>query len=372
MHITFKPKKQSLPTIENGIRLPYAPAYRARYKFRGYMLLIFIFTPVVLLSYHLFSDKIFITAPGIVTTEPMEIRSSGSGFVDKILINTGDYVNKGKKLATIINPLLDTRVKTLYLVRDQTSHQLDDLDQAVLKELKNAYDVAKNGLKEQLEISNKFKDAAKYGILPTIHLATISNSLTASRLVVRSAKTELERERRIQQLDLMTSPLMQHRRTLLLDIAEAQSRVATLQPISKASAIVAEILVREGDWVKESTPLFLLTQRRKPFVHTFLDARYASQCIDGTEVTIVLPSGVEMNGKISGQTVLARRLPTGLAKPFGADKPALKVTVIFTEKAKFSLVENLPVTVKFPHLGVNTPSIELKFKQLSENLLAYF
>lgn len=105
-------------------------------------------------------------------------------------------------------------------------------------------------------------------------------------------------------------------------------------------------------------PLFLLTQRRKPFVYAFLDARYASLCINGASVTIVFLNGTEVEGKVRGQTVLARRLPTGLAKPFESDKPALKVTVEITQEIKGEIgalsVENLPVKVKFSQFDINS------------------
>jgi multidrug resistance efflux pump len=322
------------------------------------LLLALIFAPLLLLAWHLLADKVFITAPGVVTTEPMEIRSSGSGFVEKLLVESGDHVKKAQKLAEVVNPLLNTRVATLSLQSEQLNSQQGDFDQAVLAQLKGALHDAQEGMKDQLKILNQFKSATKRGIVSTVNMATVINALTASRLAVRSAKTELERERRTQLLNQVTSPLIQQRRTLQLALAEAQSQIDTLQPIANKAAVVAEILVREGDWVEESTPLFLLTQRRKPFVYAFLDARYASRCIDGEKVTIVFPSGTEMEGRIHGQTVLARRLPTGLAKPFETDKPALKVTVEFTEEIngemENALVENLPVKVKFSQLEIGS------------------
>ena len=314
---------------------------------RGYFLLALIFSPILLLAWYLLSDKIFITAPGVVTTEPMEVRSSGSGFIEQLLVESGDHAIEGQLLAKLTNPMLNKRIATLAFQREQLNVQLVDFDVAVLKPLEHALSEAREGAQQQSEILKKFRKASKRGIVPTTDMAVVSNTYTVSRLAVHAAKAELERERRKQQLDHISSPLIQQQRVLDLSLAEAKSQVDTLQPEANSAAVVAEIFVREGDWVEESTPLFLLTQRRKPFVLAFLDASYASLCVDGSTVTIVFPNGDEVIGKIRGQTVLARRLPVGLAKPFEADKPALRVTVEIEGNTDVTLIENLPVEVRF-------------------------
>jgi len=351
MKIKFRSEKQNQPEVEGGVRLSYASARRTGYRLRGYLLVALILSPILLLAWYLLSDEVFITAPGVVTTEPMEIRSSGSGFVEKLLVESGDRVNKGQKLAKVANPLLNTQIETLFFQREQLNSQLNGFDQAVLKQLEGALYDAREGMKEQSKILNQFKNATKRGIVSTVEMATVIHALTSSRLAVRSAKAELERERRTQQLDHVTSPLIQQQRALDLSLAETKSKIEILQPIANTAAVIAEILVREGDWIEESTPLLLLTQRRKPFVLAFLDARYASRCVDGTKVTIVFPNGDEVNGRVRGQTVLARRLPVGLAKPFETDKPALKVTVQIEGETEATLIENLPVKVEWSFLS---------------------
>ncbi|MCK5829314.1 MAG: hypothetical protein KAH20_03340 [Methylococcales bacterium] len=354
MKIHFKSDKQNKPEVEGGLRLSYASARRSGYKFRGYFLIIIVFSPLLLLAWYLLSDRFFITAPGVVTTEPMEIRSSGSGFIEKLLVQSGEHVNKEQTLLKIVNPLLDTRMATLSAQRQQLDSQLNSFDQAVMKQLEGALNDARKGMEEQKEILNQFKSAIKRGIISTVDMATVNQALISSRLAIRTAKAELERERRSQQLDHLTSPLVQQQRALDLALAETQSQISFLQPITNSPAVVAEILVREGDWIEESTPLVLLTQRRKPFIYTFLDARYASRCKDGAKVTIVFPNGDDVEGRIHGQTVLARRLPPGLSKPFEADKPALKVTVEIEEEIESPLVENLPVKVEFYQFDITS------------------
>ncbi|MCF7970881.1 MAG: biotin/lipoyl-binding protein [Methylococcaceae bacterium] len=347
MKIKFRSEKQQVSDVEGGVRLSYASARRAGYRLRRYILLALVLSPMFILAWYLLSDKIFISAPGVITTEPMEIRSSGSGFVEQLLVEAGDYVTAGQSLAKVTSPVLNTRATTLAFQREQLNFQLRDFDIAILKSLEQALYEAREGMQQQSGILNQFREANKKGIVPTTDMAAIMNTYATRRLAVHSATSELERERRKQQLEHISSSLIQQQQALDLDLAETKTLVTILQPQANSSAVVAEVLVREGDWIKELTPLFLLTQRQKPFVRAFLEARYAPQCIDGAEVTILFPSGDEVLGRIRGQTVLARRLPVGLAKPFEADKPALQVTIEIEGNTDIILIEGLPVEVRF-------------------------
>ncbi len=176
------------------------------------------------------------------------------------------------------------------------------------------------------------------------------NTYAQSQLSLRSAESQLERERRQQKQYLLASPVIQQQQALELALAEAKGSASILQPVASSAAIVAEVLVKEGDWVNESAPIFLLTQRKKPLIQAFLDARHAEYAVDGTAATVIFPSGEKVKGQVTGQTVLASRLPLGMAKPFDQDKSALKVRIAILEIPQTPLIENLPVQIQFSGL----------------------
>ncbi len=149
MKINFNAARQLTPELQRGVQINYAPAKRAAFRLRWWLLLAMILSPIVLLIWYLIGDKIYVLAPGIITTEPMEIRSSGSGIIRHILVSPGENVKVGQTLAELHDPVLEARINTIRKQQAELEDRSDEpLDKVVLKPLQDALVDAKMNLEK--------------------------------------------------------------------------------------------------------------------------------------------------------------------------------------------------------------------------------
>ncbi|WP_412496154.1 hypothetical protein [Shewanella chilikensis] len=82
MKVTYQAAaKAQQPTRDQGLKVDYAPAKRGGMKWRWYLLLLLVIAPVVLLLWVLLRPSLFVLAPGILTSEPLEMRAMQKGQI---------------------------------------------------------------------------------------------------------------------------------------------------------------------------------------------------------------------------------------------------------------------------------------------------
>jgi len=136
--VKYQPSpKAERPTFEKGIDVKYAKAKRGGFRGRWYMLLLLVTAPVILMLWLLSRPYLFVLAPGIVTTEPLEVRAPQRGIISEILVSQGMYVQENEPLLILEDTLLDAQITELKRQRAKLDASLDDEQEDILRQLHN-------------------------------------------------------------------------------------------------------------------------------------------------------------------------------------------------------------------------------------------
>lgn len=350
MKINYQPStKAQKPTEDNGFKVDYAPSKRNSMKWRWYLLLALVIAPVLLLLWVLLRPAIFVLAPGVLTTEPLEMRANHKGILADINVHPGEQVTAGQVLGRIANAELLARITELKRQLSQLEELSSHKDKAVLDQLQQQIQVADEGVRRQSSLLNQFEKFKRQGIVPAADMAVVLQAHTNARMILEQARAEFLIVQQRQQQELQAGVVSQARNNLLLQLAEMKARSDELTLKAPFSARVADLLVQQGEYIAEQQPLLWLSGRSQPVVVSFLDPRYLDYVHLGQTASIKLPNGILLNGVINEPTEIVSKIPSQLSGPFDGEKPALKVTLTLELKQGTlqSNVEGVPVEVSF-------------------------
>ncbi|MEI6860332.1 MAG: HlyD family efflux transporter periplasmic adaptor subunit [Shewanella sp.] len=340
--------KAEKPDVDNSVEVKYSSAKRGGFKFRWYLLLLMVISPVLLVSWILAKPHVFVLAPGIITTEPLEIRAPSKGIVQSVADYVTHEVKKGSDLLVIADPELDAQVaeitRQLFEIEGEASFD----GEPVLLRLHQRIEVAQDGVKRQDDLLITYKNFQNRGIVPTSDMAMIMQSNTASEMALEQAKVDLLHELERQHIQSIAGVITQIRNQLKLQLSKLKSKQSEMNIMAPFTGRIEDILVQVGERVDENQPLLWLTGRDKPVVVAYLDPKYLEYVDIGQQATIKLPNGQNIRGKIEEPTELVTNIPKQLSGPFDGDKSALKVTLTLEETLLLK-VEGVPVEISFDY-----------------------
>ncbi|WP_163834112.1 HlyD family secretion protein [Spartinivicinus ruber] len=351
MKIRFTPAKENNPDSEHGLKVAYGLAKRSGYKIRWLLILFIVISPIVFAVWQWLCNDVLITAPGIITTEVIEVGSPYKGIIDEIYVKKGEKVSNKQLLLKINNTLLNSRIKKLqeqYKLLDKNTLENSN---NILSKQKQIIELNKANVEDQQKLVEQYKQFVKKGVVSLEETSTITQSYYNARIQLQNAYMKYQKYINLQNIELKTGPIVAKKAELELHIEEAIAQQEMLKVQANMKASVVDILVKPGVMVTEGQSLLLLSQRKEPIVHAFLDPKYIEKARPGSQVTILMPDGKSVLGEVSNQVNLTTRLRSTLASPFDNNKQVLKVEIALLEQLPPGLyIENLPVRVKFPLL----------------------
>ncbi|MEH6453891.1 MAG: HlyD family efflux transporter periplasmic adaptor subunit [Psychromonas sp.] len=347
MKVSFSgSKKAHRPVVDDGLDVHYADAKRSGYRYRWYMLVTLVSAPIIFLLWIIIKPNIFILAPGIITTGPLQIRSANTAIVSKVLVKGDSSILAGSTLFILKNAEIDAQIKELKNQLIALEKQQFSQNEATLTALKSRIVVAQIGVNQQNELLasyNKFKDR---GVVPTADMATVLQTNMSAKMALKQAEIDLLKERSLHQQDKVAGVVALQRNRLQLQLAQLTASQQALITKAPFSGTIKDIMVQAGERVAKDQPLLWLSKRKQPTVLTYVNEKYLNYVQIGQYAKITLPSGEVIRAEISERTQLVSKIPNSISGPFDGQKSALKVTLSLTEELPF-LVENLPVEVRF-------------------------
>ncbi|MGX2952180.1 hypothetical protein ACWAU3_03095 [Shewanella sp. JL219SE-S6] len=167
MKVTYQAAaKAQQPTRDQGLKVDYAPAKRGGMKWRWYLLLLLVIAPVVLLLWVLLRPSLFVLAPGILTSEPLEMRAMQKGRLLELSVQPGSRVDAGQALGRIADAGLDASIDELQRQLAELTPPSLEQDLAILGQLEQRVLVAEQGVKRQDELLSQFESFRKQGWFP--------------------------------------------------------------------------------------------------------------------------------------------------------------------------------------------------------------
>lgn len=337
--------KSQAPTAVAGPMVNNDSPKRGGYRGRLYWLLALVLAPLVLLLWLVVKPWLFILAPGIVTSEPLEMRSPGSGVVSAVYHASGDLVSTGEPLLVLKDPALDAQIQGLERQLTQMQ-QFRDLGAEISAQIGEKIRVAEEGMIRQDELLSQFEKFRAKGVVPTADMAAVLQAHTSAKMALEQARAELISELQRQQESRQAGVVTQSRQRMELELSRLKALREQLTIRAPYEARIADIQVQVGEQLAVERPLLWLSGRDSPVVVAYLEPKYLDYVGQGQQASIRLPNGESFNGRIEEPTELVSKLPKQLSGSLDGGKPVLKVTLTPAEPLSLA-VEGVPVEVTF-------------------------
>src|SRR5581483_10755380 len=109
MKVRFVKPEAGDPERDRGLQVPYAPAKRHLARWRWYLILLVVSSPLLFFVGDFLYSSVMIEAPGFIAQEQLTVRSAGQGYVDEVYVKPLDEVRQVDPVAKLANEALVTR-----------------------------------------------------------------------------------------------------------------------------------------------------------------------------------------------------------------------------------------------------------------------
>lgn len=349
MKFTFNSSKKSKqPVVDDGLEVKYAQSKRSGYRKRWYMLLILVLAPIIWVIWLAVRPFLLILAPGIITSEPLEIKTFSASFVSQVMVDDGSKVNLGDTLLILVNGELEAQIKELTRQVEELQKQDGVNEQGIIATLQKQILVAAEGLRRQNELLASYQNFRDKGVVPTSDMAVVLQTNTAAKMELERSNVALLLEQSKQLREQKAGVIAQQRNQIMLQLAQLTARKEALIIKAPFSGQVEELLVQQGERVAVQQPLLWLQGKAEPVVVTYVNEKYLEYVEIGQQATINLPNGESVRAEILKPTQIVSKIPQQLSGPFDGQKSAIKVTLTLKEPLSFA-VEGIPVEVRFDY-----------------------
>jgi multidrug resistance efflux pump len=351
MKVRFRSSKQQTPDREQGMRVAYAPAKRVMARWRWYLILLLVSAPLIYLLGQILYGWLMITAPAYVALRKVPINSPLPGILTYRPVLEGQTVQPGTVLTRLKSPDLDRREAVLAaelnarekaLVLMSTRANQNDVDrrlalaaEVVIFQRGHRDDVQflfDQGAATRAELNlaeNQLREAL-------LHYETVQ--FDAARLQAQVNRVSIPNEETLVRLEVL--------RAELGALGEAREALELRSPLAGR---VLEIFAEIGQSLAPGDPVLMIGDTAHLEIHAYLAPRYVAYAKKGQPVAVHFKEGHRMSGVVIRNPEVTRRLPAAVSSPLGSRENKLLVPIVLTETASpGTLVEGLPVTVRFP------------------------
>jgi multidrug resistance efflux pump len=149
MKVRFVEPERADPNRDRGIQVPYAPGKRNLARWRWYLILLVVSSPLLYYIGNMAWSSVLVEAPAIVSQEQITVRANSQGYVDEVYAKPMDSVTTGTPLLRLRNPDMSGRL-------DQMRAELKSLEGVKLGG--SSARLSTVNLEAQLEILNQDRD----------------------------------------------------------------------------------------------------------------------------------------------------------------------------------------------------------------------
>lgn len=350
MKVNFNTKRQQDPTRDKGLKVVYAPAKRSAPKWRWYLILLVVSSPLLYFLFKLVVAQVVVSAQGVITLEKIAVNSSGTGYVDDILVKAGDTVDQGYVLVKLGSPTLDRKERVLRTEFDNIGSSLPPSGLHTENLLRNRIELAKIDVEYHKDKLDKVQFLFDQGAATIAELNQAEAMLSRSKFTLNQAQGELtahlERIRKEQwQPDIQYSTRRQMIHAELEVIEEQRKRLAQKAPFQGR---ILDIFIDSGQTVSPGSPLILMGKLEDPYIVAYLDPKYAKHALAGRQVTVKMPDRKSLRAAVRENATLTQQMPSNLSSPISSREMMVLVKLDFlTPVSDAERIDGLPVSIRF-------------------------
>lgn len=334
MKVRFSSTKETRPTIDEGLKVLYAPARRQAFKWRWYLILLLVATPFIFFAFKVAYNILIVEVPAQVLFPLSEVRASDAGQVVSVRVKEGQTVSPGQLLVEIDNREWRLRLQQLRELAALHSDRSIARGETVAEVL----DIQLTRAEERLALVSRLvkQGAATQGEL--MAAASARDRVLLERLMYEQQETRMvaqaDTAREVSQYDVERQWL--------------ESRLEELNLKATAEGVVTEILVFDGENVGPGTPVLRLRSADQAQIYAYIDLDQARHAEAGQKLCLRLPDGEIIRATISRPPQSAESVPTDIRAAFSAQRRDLLVTLTPEEPLPARwLIQNLPLQARF-------------------------
>jgi len=330
VRIHFHRQARATPDSIGGLAVPYAAAKRNAPKWRWYLILLTVLSPVLVLLLGMLGGFITRSANGTVTLDQLEVRAIASGRLLRMALEPGANLREGDLIARIE----DLRA----LTAEGGGSQRDEGRSRSRYSLEADAELALRA--RALRLAQERRDS----------MAALQQAGAATRAELREAEGAL---------DQAASALLHARRDLSLDNAGARrsgtGAPAVYENRAPTAGRVLDVFRSEGEIVAAGDPLALVGRNSDPKVTAYVSPRFAAALRLGATATIRFADGSLATAEIAEPARVTRRMPADLVDPFGM-RPMMVVLKLRAADIwpASQAINGLPVRVRFHYAWEST------------------
>jgi len=352
MKIRFDPPERQDPSRDHGLRVEYGATKRTGWRWRWYLILLLVSSPLLYLLWTLLKDWIFVEAHGYITVPQTVVRAGGEGYIQELRAQPLTSVVVGTVLAKLENEPLSDRHERIqdelrYLETEGKAWQAQS-NLSGIRQLLAFAEEQKQFYRKRLI---QYERLLRQGAATQAELATARSQYQSSLERLAALEDSLRRENR---LPPEAKDATARVRQLSLDLKEIDDQLGQLSIVSPASGIVTELFAQPGEYLAKGHPLLQIAETEHAFITAYVPPKYLDYAVIGQTATVSLPSGERIETRVVSVPGITQKLPGDAVTPLETRSPAIVAHLALVERAPVRLVRlvhGTPVRVRFhPHL----------------------
>jgi multidrug resistance efflux pump len=350
MKINFDENRQHHPQREKEMKVPYAPAKRKTARFRWYLILLIVSSPLLYFLGKMLYLLFIVNAPGYVSLEKVPVNASVAGVVAKVAVKPGEMVQQGDPLIILNDLRLDQRERVLQAELQTLNISSSPASFSSESVLRDRIDITKKMVDYQQQRLEQFRYLFQQGAATRAELDDAKSRYDQARLTYGQAVLQFSEWQDKTKKEISTPSV--HTRVRDAQIAAELSTIQTqreaLSYYSTHKFKVLDVFVQEGEALSPGSNMLLLGDLEHTVITCYLDPRYIRYSRVGTRATLKFPDGSRGSATVVKDTNLAKRLPGDLASPIGNRDLQLVVQLVPDQPLppKY-LIDGLPLSVRF-------------------------
>ena len=349
MKFSFQ-RKEKDPNIVQGIKVPYAPAKRQAAKWRWYLILFVVSSPLLYFIFKLILSQVIVTAQGFISLEKVAVNSTSTGTIQKLYVEVGQELTSGGIFAQLYNASLSSQKIMLESELSALDHPEITYDKAQEVLLRKRIDLTKDVLNFERKYFANVKFLFDQGAATVAELDLARERKIKAQLDHEHARFELGSllENRQKYPILPEIEVTKKRRQIDAKLKALGLQQARLTQTLPYDGRILDVFAKEGETVSTGSSLLLLGRSDKPTVIAYLSPKYAKYARKGLKAVVKLPNGETLQAEVNTDSNLTKRLPADLSSPIGSRDLMLLVRLkLESPLPDFHWVDGLPVSVRF-------------------------
>jgi multidrug resistance efflux pump len=342
MKIRFHRESRQSSTEVGGIKVPYAPARRLVSRWRWYLILVVVVSPLAALVIGVTGRSVSLVADGQLVVERFELRAATAGYVTQVNVAPQSRVSAGAVVVRLSDPAIASSEARLRATLDAPAGKPDVTGGLAMVERELAFQ-----RRRMQAIDELFRAGA----------ATAAEVGEATAALQRAEEAAIDRRSAAALHALARTTSAREQREVMAQLAALQRQRERLTARSPGSGRVLEVYVTPGEYVSAGSRLVAIGNTSLPTIEAYVEPRMIGGFAPGSPATVRFPDGTRVRASVQAlPATVAAQPAAALERPGKASVAVQLVVADDAELPRAVRVDGLPVRVRFPYPWESTPA----------------